>query len=296
MISRLKPEWQTILLAVLIYALFGFVTWNYHSFPGWFVFIIGGYVVAWHGSLRHEAVHMHPTTSNQLNELLVLPSLDLYLPFRLYAQTHIKHHINQNLTDPELDPESFYLFEKRWNTLPLVRQWSYWIFHTLAGRLLLYPFWMIPYFWFDEALNLARGDIRNLQAWIWHLLGITLTMSWAIGACGIPLWEYLLLFVYPGTSLTLLRSFAEHRSHPDCEGRSAILETGNFFGILYLYNNYHALHHNNPQVPWYKLPMLFLQEREKLLERNGNYLIRGYSELFRKNLVSPKEIPYLLSK
>jgi len=30
-----------------------------------------------------------------------------------------------------------------------------------------------------------------------------------------------------------------------------------------------------------------------LLERNGNYLIRGYSELFRNNLVSPKEIPYL---
>ena len=113
MISRLKPEWQTILLAVLIYALFGFVTRYYHSLPGWFVFIIGGYVVAWHGSLRHEAVHMHPTTSEQLNELLVLPSLDLYLPFRLYSQTHTKHHINQNLTDPELDPESFYLSEKR---------------------------------------------------------------------------------------------------------------------------------------------------------------------------------------
>ena len=63
-------------------------------------------------------------------------------------------------------------------------------------------------------------------------------MSWVIGVCGIPLWEYLLLFVYPGTSLTLLRSFAEHRSHPDWEGRSAILEAEYLFGILYLYNNF----------------------------------------------------------
>jgi fatty acid desaturase len=121
-------------------------------------------------------------------------------------------------------------------------------------------------------------------------------MSWVIGVCGIPLWEYLLLFVYPGTSLTLLRSFAEHRSHPDWEGRSAILEAEYLFGILYLYNNFHALHHNNPYVPWYKLPSLFRQEREKLLERNNNYLICGYSELFLKYLISPKEIPYLLNR
>lgn len=296
MISRLKPEWPTILLAVVIYALFGVVTWFYHSLPGWFVFIIGGYVVAWHGSLRHEAVHLHPTASERLNELFVLPSLDVYLPFRLYAQTHTLHHINQNLTDPELDPESFYLSEQRWIALPRVRQWSYRIFHTLAGRLFLYPFWMIPYFWFEEAHRLARGDIRNLQAWSWHLLGIALAMSWVIGICDIPFWEYLLLFVYPGTSLTLLRSFAEHRSHPDWEGRSAILEAEFLFGILYLYNNYHALHHNNPGVAWYKLPSLYRGEREKLLEKNNNYLIRGYSELFLKNFIFPKEIPYLLKR
>ena len=296
MISRLKPEWLTILLAVLIYALFGVATWNYYSLPGWFVFVIGGYVVAWHGSLRHEAVHMHPTTSAQLNELLVLPSLDLYLPFRLYAQTHTQHHINQNLTDPELDPESYYLSEQRWHTLPRARQWSYWIFHTLAGRLLLYPFWIIPYFWYEEAQRLVRGDHRNLQAWIRHLLGIALTMSWIIGVCGIPFWEYLLLFVYPGTSLTLLRSFAEHRSHPDWQGRSAILEAEHLFGILYLYNNYHALHHNKPDVPWYKLPKLFRIEREQLLHRNDNYLIRGYLELLWKNLFYPKGIPYLFER
>jgi len=116
MISRLNPkcpvriEWQTILLGVLIYSLYGLLTWNYHSLPWWLVFAVGGYVVAWHGSLRHEAVHAHPTSSAKINELLVLPSLDLYLPFRLYLNSHTQHHINENLTYPEQDPESFYLY------------------------------------------------------------------------------------------------------------------------------------------------------------------------------------------
>ncbi len=306
MISRLNPErpvrperpgrieWQTVLLGVLIYGLFGLVTWYYHSLPGWFVFAVGGFAVAWHGSLRHEAVHLHPTSSANINDLFVLPSLDLYLPFRLYLQSHTQHHINENLTYPEIDPESYYLFHHNWDTLPRWRQRGYWTFHTLAGRLFLYPFWMIPCFLKDEVQRFVCGDLSNLEAWIWHFFGVVLTLSWVSGVCGIPFWEYLLLFVYPGTSFTLLRSFAEHRSHPDFEGRTAVLEAESLFGILYLYNNYHTLHHNAPDMAWYKLPALFREKREDLLKQNHGYLIRGYRELFRKYLFNPKEIPFLV--
>ncbi len=300
MISRLNPkcpvriEWQTILLGVLIYSLYGLLTWNYHSLPWWLVFAVGGYVVAWHGSLRHEAVHAHPTSSAKINELLVLPSLDLYLPFRLYLNSHTQHHINENLTYPEQDPESFYLYHHNWDSLPRWRQGMYWVFHTLGGRLFLYPFWMVSCFLKDEILRLLRGDRIHLKAWIWHLFGLALTLGWVSGVCGIPFLEYLFLFAYPGTSFTLLRSFAEHRSHPECEGRTAVLEAESLFGILYLYNNYHALHHNAPDMAWYKLPALFREKREDLLKQNHGYLIRGYRELFRKYLFNPKEIPFLV--
>ena len=99
-------------------------------------------------------------------------------------------------------------------------------------------------------------------------------MGWVSGVCGIPFWEYLFLLAYPGTSFTLLRSFAEHRSHTECEGRTAVLEAESLFGILYLYNNYHALHHNTPDMAWYKLPALFREKREDLLKQNHGYLIR----------------------
>ena len=43
-------------------------------------------------------------------------------------------------------------------------------------------------------------------------LAVALVLIWVMGICHIPLWQYLLLYVYPGLSLTLLRSFAEHRA------------------------------------------------------------------------------------
>ena len=39
-----------------------------------------------------------------------------------------------------------------------------------------------------------------------------------------PLKQYLLIFVYPGFALILLRSFAEHREHQEPKGRTAIIE------------------------------------------------------------------------
>ena len=128
-----------------------------------------------------------------------------------------------------------------------------------------------------------------MKAWIWHLFGLGLILGWASGVCGIPFWECLFLLAYPGTLFTLLRSFAEHSSHTECEGRTAVLEAEFLFGILYLYNNYHALHHNTPDMAWYKLPALFREKREDLLKQNQGYLIRGYRNLFRESLFNPKK-------
>ena len=120
-----------------------------------------------------------------------------------------------------------------------------------------------------------------------------LILGWVSGVCGIPIWECLFLLAYPGTLFTLLRSFTERRSLTECEGRTAVLEVEFLFGILYLYNNYHALHHNTPDMAWYTLPALFREKREDLLKQNHGYLIRVYRELFREYLLNPKKIPYV---
>ena len=78
-----RIEWPTIALAVGIYAAFAALTWGYHDLPWWTVLPLAGVIVCLHGSLQHEAVHGHPTGNAVLNELVVFPSLWLWLPFRI---------------------------------------------------------------------------------------------------------------------------------------------------------------------------------------------------------------------
>ena len=66
--------------------------------------------------------------------------------------------------------------------------------------------------------------------------------------------RYLLLFVYPGTSLTLLRSFAEHPAATEPGHRVAIVERAGPFSLVFLNNNLHAAHHRAPGIAWYRLP------------------------------------------
>jgi fatty acid desaturase len=114
---------------------------------------------------------------------------------------------------------------------------------------------------------------------------------WVVAVCGMPLWAYLALLVYPGLSLTLLRSFAEHRPAAKAGHRSAIVETGWPLRLLFLNNALHALHHERPNVPWYALAPLYAAERQRILADNGGYLIPGFGALLRRHLFRMKDAP-----
>ena len=77
-----------------------------------------------------------------------------------------------------------------------------------------------------------------------------------------PLWVYLLLFVYPGASLTLLRSYLEHRAHDEVDARTIIVEAGPVMSLLYLNNNLHAAHHDEPGLAWYRAAGRYRQHRD----------------------------------
>ncbi len=106
-----------------------------------------------------------------------------------------------------------------------------------------------------------------------------------------PLWLYLLAFVYAGASLTSLRSFAEHRFAEDPTHRTAIVERAGLFGLLFLHNNLHVLHHLRQHEPWYRLPALYKANREALLARNGGLVYDGYGEVARRFLFRPHDAP-----
>lgn len=290
--SASRVEWPTLLVAAIIYLLFGLITWFHAVLPWWVLLVAGGFLVAWHGSLQHEVVHGHPTPWEWANRALVFPSLWLWLPFELYRVSHLTHHIDRNVTDPTEDPESYYLTPRQWAEATATERALLWVHNCFLGRLLLGPLRGLYRLYVSEARRLLRGDFVNLRAWIIHGFAVTLVLAWVVGVCGLPLWQYLLFFVYPGMALTLVRSFLEHRASEKPEERTVVVEAGPVMSLLFLNNNLHALHHAEPGCPWYRLPASYRARKAELLETNGGYHFPGgYLEVLARYLIWPKEHP-----
>ena len=78
------------------------------------------------------------------------------------------------------------------------------------------------------------------------MVGVALVFAWTVGVCEMSIAAYVALFAWPGLSLTLLRSFAEHEPAAKEDRRTVIVESGLLGSLLYLNNNLHAVHHAFP--------------------------------------------------
>ena len=101
-----------------------------------------------------------------------------------------------------------------------------------------------------------------------------------------PFWLYVACFVYPGVSLALIRSFAEHRAEQEVGKRTAIVENARILGPLFLFNNLHAAHHLRGRLPWYQVPKFYRLNRAVLIEGNGGLVYRHYFDVARRYLVT----------
>ena len=68
-----------------------------------------------------------------------------------------------------------------------------------------------------------------------------------------------------------------------------MIEAGPVMRLLYLGNNYHALHHARPALPWYRLAAAYRKARPRLQVETGGYVFRGYSDLFRAFFFNPRD-------
>lgn len=289
-------EWPTILISILIYTAFGLLTWGYHALPWWLLLPLGGYVVAWHGSLQHEVVHDHPTPWPLINEALVFPSLWLWLPFRTYREDHRRHHSAKDLTDPQEDPESYYVTPDTWAHCNGIQKTLLQANNSFAGRLLLGPWLAVWRSLVAESRKLCHGDRGAWLNWSLHAVGCAIVLTWVLGVCDIPLGGYLLFFVYPGIALTLMRSFLEHQARGPRGERTVVIEAEAPIALMFLNNNLHALHHAEPGRPWFQLPARYRTQKEKLLAENGGYFYAGYRAIIAKHLFRGKEpVAYPLS-
>ncbi|MEK0085836.1 fatty acid desaturase [Benzoatithermus flavus] len=284
-------EWPTVALALSIYGAWAALTFFHAALPLWLLVPLGAWVVAWHGSLQHEIIHGHPTRWRRVNTALAFPPLSLWLPYERYRRTHLAHHRDERLTDPLDDPESFYWTPEAWQRLGPLGRAAVRLQGTLLGRLILGPAWCIGRFLLAEARLVIAGSGDARRLWLHHAIGVAGILAWLVLVCGIDPLLYVAAFVYPATSLLLIRSFAEHRAAAEPAKRTAIVERSGPLGLLFLFNNLHAAHHARPALPWYELPGWYRANRDRLVAANGGLVYRSYVDVLRRFLLRPHDAP-----
>ncbi|MGK9166816.1 fatty acid desaturase [Inquilinus limosus] len=287
-VRRERIEGPTWAVAAAVYGGWAALLWFHAVLPGPLFVAVGAVLLAWHGSLQHETIHGHPTRSRRINAAVGWPPLSLWLPYACYRDLHLRHHRDDHLTSPVEDPESYYVTADRWSALSPAGQAVLRFNRTLLGRLLIGPALAWYGLWAAELPRLRR-DHRARAAWVLHLIGAAGVLALVSAGFGVSPILYVAT-CYAGTSLSLLRSFAEHRAGP--EGmRTAVVASGPFFSLLFLNNNLHVAHHARPGLAWYKLPRFAAANDAAGIAARGAGLYRGYGEIARRYLLRPVDQP-----
>ena len=288
---RRGGEWPTWVVAGTVYGGWLLLTFHAAALSWWLLLPAGAFITCWHGSLQHEAVHGHPTRSPRVNLALAWLPLGLWMPYEIYRDTHLRHHACPALTDPLEDTESYFVRGRDWERMTGPRRLLLQLHQTLFGRLILGPALAIVAFWGSELRRARSGDLSNGGVWRRHIVGTGIVLVWVVLVCDMSIGAYVALFAYPGLSLTLLRSYAEHQPAAGKNRRTAIVLGGPISRLLYLNNNLHVVHHSRPDLPWHAIPAAFAARRGHYMAEAGGHVYAGYPTLLRRFLFRVRHHP-----
>ena len=282
-----RVEWPTLLVGVAALSAWGSVVVSTRQLGPVAATVMLGVVLAWWGSFQHEVIHGHPTRSQVLNDLLGFVPLNPWLPYLDYKTNHLAHHLNDNdhLTNPFHDPEAWYQTADAQSRRSAVSRVLFSANRTLLGRLTVGPGLFAAGYLFSQFRRTDR--LRTIAVWVPHLVASCAVLWLATGLGHIPMWAYP-ISMYLAVSLTFLRSFAEHRYEPTGYPRTAVVECGRFWSLLFLNNNLHLAHHERAGVPWYQLPELArTTEAAARASIGAGHYPGGYFEVARRYALRP---------
>lgn len=286
-------EWPTWFLWVAIITLWVCIVALYANIPGRLGTPLMAVLLSWYMSFQHELTHGHPTRNDTINRLLGLAPLAIWYPFDTYKIDHLKHHEDAHLTVPGVDTESNYITPEQAAGMGPIALWIYSSQRTFLGRLMIGPAIVIVSLFTQTFRRVAGGDFAALKVWAVHLPMVALLL-WALEEyTAVSAWTYCFGMAYPALGLAMLRSLYEHRPGPSPAHRTVINHAGFFWRLLYLNNNYHAVHHAYPQMPWYRIPAAYAADRQGYQLRNGGFVVPGYVWLIRNFAWKPVDSPVL---
>jgi fatty acid desaturase len=291
----MRVEWPTLLLIVACYGAWTVALFPLAALSPVLAIPLAAITIALHASLQHEVTHGHPFNERGLGEALVFGSLNLVIPYLRFRDTHLAHHMDATLTDPYEDPESNYLDPTVWARLPAWQKRILMLNNTLLGRMLIGPTVGQIFFMADDLRRIRAGERAVLAGWLWHLPPAAGIVA-IVAVSPMPFWAYAVA-AYAGLSILRIRSYLEHQAHVRARARTVIIEDRGPLAFLFLKNNLHVVHHMHPSLPWYRLPRIYFDNREKYLRRNDGYRYDSYAEVFRRHLFRAKDpVPHPLYK
>ena len=292
--SARSVEWPTFAMIVACYGIWAWVTAALYPAAPVLTVLLTAVLAAFHSSLTHEVLHGHPFRNRKVNEALMFAPLTIWIPYNRFRDLHLAHHTDSRLTDPFDDPESNYLDTATWRAMPRWKRAVFRVNNTLLGRMAIGPVLGQILFMQSDWRAARAGDREVWLAWALHLPGVALVLGWIVLVTDMPVWAYLIA-AHIRLGLLKIRTFLEHQAHERCRGRTVIIEDRGPLAFLFLNNNLHVVHHMHPRVPWYRLPELYRENKQRYLDRNDGYYFRSYGEIFRKFLLRAKDpVPHPL--
>lgn len=286
-----RTEWPTWVLLVGFYLAWAWVVFYGDTLGEVFTLVLLVPLIVLWMSIQHELIHGHPTRWPAINKALGFLPFAVWYPYDIYRDTHLAHHNDEVLTVPGQDPESRYVTRAFWLQSPGYVKALLWVNKTLGGRLLMgAPLAVISLLGSEiRGLFLAGRSARRM--WVAHLLSVVVVLTLVEQYSAISAVQYVFLVSLPALSISMIRSFYEHRPSTLPEHRTVINESSGLLSWLFLNLNLHLVHHDLPGLPWFYLPRVYRARREQWIARNNGYVIHGYFQLLQRHLLSPVDCP-----
>jgi beta-carotene hydroxylase len=260
------PAWGTValfLVEITMWAVSGYAAIT-HAWPMWVCFLVSLTAIYLNYTPHHEAVHGNISGNRRdlvwLNETIGwITGIVFYHGFTMQRITHLTHHATTN--NPEEDPD--YWAHGKSPLMIALRCVSILVPYEIHG-------WKIMLRAKNGRWPLVRSVMEKVIAW-GFVAALIATGHWDAA---------LFAFVLPAAIASGMLAFVfdwlvHHPHHVPVTDR---YRTSNVYlfpkalhwpiTLLWIFQNYHIIHHLYPRVPFYRYPRVFEMIRS-LLEMRG---------------------------